>query len=62
MIAITSAAALRISHWMGLSLIRRALPAPNSGCLCAIISCDELFGTSAFPTGTCCRDYNPKGR
>ena len=36
MIAITSAAALRISHWIALSLIRHGMPAPNSGWLSAV--------------------------
>jgi hypothetical protein len=41
MIAITSAAELRISHWIALSLIRHGMPAPNGGRFSAMISCDE---------------------
>jgi hypothetical protein len=47
---------------MALSLFHQGMPAPNSGGFSAIISCDELFGTSAFPTDASCREHNPKGR
>src|SRR5438128_7551945 len=61
MIAITSTAALKISHWMALSLIRHGMPPPNSGRLSATMSCDELFSIPLPPQGLVVGSTTQKG-